>query len=537
MTANKTLMDFTALLLGTLGHRDDEFTSLLYFYSDGIAHTAVMSPTDAVAAAPRMPDTADCYFSVNPVTGPARRNSGRGTEVEVTRLAALWIDLDVKPGACESLDIAKSIIADLGIMLGTRPSAIVYSGGGVQPYWPISDGDDLAIAKPLLKRWGRLVDAVAAKLNVEVDNTYDLSRMLRLPGSVNNKIPGQPRPVTAELDNGGPITLDLLAERLDEWGIFEIPEDTASSAEVIASPDDWVWAEKTCAYVAKLVAGIPSDEPKKGRNPWLLSQKVRLACAHRLGCITEADYTAAVTALEARFTEIVRSPKWGTPRDPKKLEFRDTTNCAIRKAACKSDEQARMELGSKERGPHTHDRDNGQSSDIDTDVDDVRAFKLPDGHRATDVGNAERLVTAARHKLRYVHAGGKWIVYQGGRWIVDDKDALVTEIAKQVPRGLYRLAAKNAANGNPKPVTSGTGRCAPTPPGPSAPPSASPEAPKGSSSTTKTSTPTPGSSTSATAPSTSAPENYTRTTPPTSAPSRHPSTTTPTPQPPCGNNA
>ena len=43
-----------------------------------------------------------------------------------------------------------------------------------------------------------------------------------------------------------------------------------------------------------------------------------------------------------------------------------------------------------------------------------------------------------------MHAWGKWLVYKRGRWIIDEKDALVTEIAKQVAKGLFELAAKTA---------------------------------------------------------------------------------------------
>ena len=54
---------------------------------------------------------------------------------------------------------------------------IVDSGHGLHAYWPISDGHitdgDIAPARALLKRWRRLVVAVAAALNVEVDNVYD----------------------------------------------------------------------------------------------------------------------------------------------------------------------------------------------------------------------------------------------------------------------------------------------------------------------------------------------------------------------------
>jgi putative DNA primase/helicase len=65
---------------------------------------------------------------------------------------------------------------------------------------------------------------------------------------------------------------------------------------------------------------------------------------------------------------------------------------------------------------------------------------LADGFRPTDVGNANRLVAAADGSIRYVHAWGRWLVYNDGRWIIDSNDALVTEKAKQVPRRLLELA-------------------------------------------------------------------------------------------------
>jgi putative DNA primase/helicase len=85
----------------------------------------------------------------------------------------------------------------------------------------------------------------------------------------------------------------------------------------------------------------------------------------------------------------------------------------------------------------------------DADRDDINAFKFPDGYRGTDVGNAARLIDIADGRLRYVHAWGKWLVYKQGRWVIDTNDALVTEMAKRVAKGLFRLAAKTAANEQP----------------------------------------------------------------------------------------
>jgi putative DNA primase/helicase len=67
---------------------------------------------------------------------------------------------------------------------------------------------------------------------------------------------------------------------------------------------------------------------------------------------------------------------------------------------------------------------------------------LSDGHRATDVGNAARLLELADGQLRYVHAWGKWLVYRSGRWTLDENDVLVTEYGKRVARHLFKIAAR-----------------------------------------------------------------------------------------------
>lgn len=67
---------------------------------------------------------------------------------------------------------------------------------------------------------------------------------------------------------------------------------------------------------------------------------------------------------------------------------------------------------------------------------------LGDGYRATDVGNAARLVAAANGRIRYVHGWSRWIVFRDGRWIIDTGDALVTEFAKQVSRSMFGRAAQ-----------------------------------------------------------------------------------------------
>jgi putative DNA primase/helicase len=67
---------------------------------------------------------------------------------------------------------------------------------------------------------------------------------------------------------------------------------------------------------------------------------------------------------------------------------------------------------------------------------------LADGFRATDVGNAGRLVASAQGRIRYVRAWQKWMVYSRGQWIIDTGETLITELAKRVAKGMLARAAK-----------------------------------------------------------------------------------------------
>lgn len=67
---------------------------------------------------------------------------------------------------------------------------------------------------------------------------------------------------------------------------------------------------------------------------------------------------------------------------------------------------------------------------------------LIDGHRPTDLGNADRLVATLDGHARYVDQWGKWIVWtDDGVWRIDTNDARIAELAKQVPRAMFTDAA------------------------------------------------------------------------------------------------
>ncbi|SBS70922.1 conserved hypothetical protein [uncultured Mycobacterium sp.] len=347
-------IDFGALLLDTLGLAEHEFTAI------GYADTAVAkpqfktagvrTPTRAVEVATRLPDTADVYFSVNAVRARQPEDSRRGVEADTTRLTALYADLDVKPGGCPTLDVARAITAEIGVILGTTPATVVESGSGLHPYWVIEDGHvndgDITAARSLVRRFGRLVTAVAKNHRVAVDGVYDLARMLRVPGTFNNKTGGQV-PVVAYTGNGRPLSMAEVAERLDEVGIEETAEDRAPTAEIVSAPTGWVWAETTCGYVAAMIAGWATDTPTS-RNPWHYANRIRLECARRNGCLTEADYRRGGEVLAARLTGLVATTE--PRRSLKRLEISGAAVRAVGVAATKTDADVRRELGGHNHG-------------------------------------------------------------------------------------------------------------------------------------------------------------------------------------------
>ncbi len=340
-----TALDF-ADLLDLLGYQPSEFVSLLYWDIHGIPHAAVGSPADAIVAAAALPNDVNLFYGVNPVRGPARAGQGRGKEPDITRLAALVADLDFKAGGCGSRAVALAIIAELENILGTRASILVNSGGGLHIYWLVDDGRivDLASARALLKRFGRLVALVADRYNATADAVFDLPRVLRVPGSHNNKDRTAPILVTAQLLAGGPLTVAEIADRLDEYGIVERPDDRAVTGAEISPPAGWTFARRTCLYVAAIIARWPTDRPNGGRNPYVYSRFIRLFCARRLGCISEADYQWARQALADLLAELVSTIQ--PRRAVKRFEIPDMVKHGVARVAAKTDEQASAELRS-----------------------------------------------------------------------------------------------------------------------------------------------------------------------------------------------
>lgn len=460
-------------LLDTLGHQPDDHLALCTQTPGGPFTSRVVTTTTATHW--NVPNDRDTWFSVNPITGPARDHAGRGTTKDVTRLAALYADLDVKTGGLDSFDTARDVIDALSDMLGSRPVATTLSGNGLQPYWALDDTTSGPDATALLRRFGRLVRHVADIHGGHVDSVFDLARVLRVPGSANHKNPTDTKPVITLPDTGHPLTVTEIDEALNAYGATEQPEDREEHGQVLATPASWAYADRTCIYARTMIDSWASENPT-ARHPWLLAQATRIAAAHRRGCLTQADYTTAVHTLAARFRALLAT---GERRDESPGEIIDALAWGRTAISTKTDTAVARELGDHKHTdalldlvPHQpptppapvagHDTptpappapaattatpwtptviQGGQTTQHggnghDTDGATALApHPAPSTLERSEDGHAHQLISAYGDLIRYCHERGRWLVWNSTRWTWQPPGGgEVREYAKTVAR-------------------------------------------------------------------------------------------------------
>jgi Domain of unknown function (DUF927) len=159
----------------------------------------VSEAVNAIAYAQRQPDVRDIYacmssqskveLKTSSKTGKAFNAAARSQENAVA-LKSIFIDIDVRPGqpdkGYETLEDATAALGSFVQATGLpQPSVIVESGGGLQPYWVLS--------QPLAANdWRPLAFALAEAtkrhgLKCDTQCTIDAARVLRVPDTENCK--------------------------------------------------------------------------------------------------------------------------------------------------------------------------------------------------------------------------------------------------------------------------------------------------------------------------------------------------------------
>lgn len=168
----------------------------------------------------------DLYLGV----GLSPENNGpydRCPAAKIAGLGALWLDIDIQGPAHKKGNLppdiaaAESLIADMRF----EPSIVVHSGHGLQAWWVFREpwffdtAEERSRAAKLSERWNGAIRRFAAKRGWDADATWDLARVMRLPGTVNAKT-DEPVPVEVRRSCAGrydPSELEELLCELEGW--------------------------------------------------------------------------------------------------------------------------------------------------------------------------------------------------------------------------------------------------------------------------------------------------------------------------------
>lgn len=148
---------------------------------------------------------ADVYVGAG--LGPARQARNRRTKNnDVTAIAALWLDIDYSDDVHKKKNLptreeAQAFIRDeVGKELS--PSIVIHTGHGFHVWWLLDelwlfeDDAERKTGAATVHGWMQRAKALAEAHGWALDSTFDLARVMRVPGTWNRK--GAPVAVTTE---------------------------------------------------------------------------------------------------------------------------------------------------------------------------------------------------------------------------------------------------------------------------------------------------------------------------------------------------
>lgn len=167
--------------------------------------------------------------------------TGRGSAADTAAIVGLWLEIDIN-GTPDGNGGVKSGVApnrDKALRLAhaiAEPTVLVDSGGGIHAWWladkrPIRiDPAQREAVEQFLWDWQQ---AHRERVPWSIDSTHDLARILRLPGTHNNKS-GQPRAVRVISDAGPEYRLADLRKLVPET---TMPKRATVAAGIIIPAD------------------------------------------------------------------------------------------------------------------------------------------------------------------------------------------------------------------------------------------------------------------------------------------------------------
>ena len=191
---------------------------------------------NAASAATKLGTTTDVYVGCGIQPRDEGKPGERGRANEVSVIPGCWADLDVgdhKNGRkyLPTMTDAMSFLNGLPI----KPTIVVETGGGVHAWWlfqeplTISTDEERVAAGQVVGRWQMFLRRQLGQY--DMDSTFDLARVLRIPGTGNHKT-DPPKQVVA-LVTDGPRTdpSELMEFAPDDVGMVAISDSMTGAAD------------------------------------------------------------------------------------------------------------------------------------------------------------------------------------------------------------------------------------------------------------------------------------------------------------------
>jgi putative DNA primase/helicase len=197
----QTAKSFFKIMFGEAFERDCGQIEILGFMNGPQHQSYHNTIDDAVNTAYNLCQAGlDVYFGVNPRVG------GAGKKENVHWLTAFHAELDYGKDGHKKVSEYATYEEALEAIRRYRiqPTIVIHSGGGFHCYWILIS--PVNVKKIGVKSLENVNRAFTAKL--KGDSVHNVNRILRIPGTLNLKLPDNPREVTVVFDGGPTYEID-----------------------------------------------------------------------------------------------------------------------------------------------------------------------------------------------------------------------------------------------------------------------------------------------------------------------------------------
>ncbi len=356
--------------------------------------------------------TEDVYFGLGLIKSNPK---GRGILKDIVGIGCLWADIDIadeqhsKPNLPPSIEEAEKILGSIPL----EPSIIVNSGGGLHVYWLFKepwmfDTDKEQTAAALLcKRISATLRSTASKYGYDLDSVGDLTRLLRLPGTINHKYPTQP---TVQI-----YKMNTSIYNPDDFENILIDEKLCSSNQII-KVDDIVLRADAEPPQNKFLALLENDS--KFKASWTRVRKDLPDQSASSYCLSLASIAAATRWTDQETANLIIAWRRTYSDKPEKALRWDWMQRTIIKARTISEPQETKEDSITAGRANTH---------------------------TTEYGLARRFILKHYQNVRYCHTWKSWLIYDGRRW-KRDEDGEIKRRMKEVTQAIFDKGMRETDN-------------------------------------------------------------------------------------------